>query len=147
MTLPLISDEQIRLLSKKLKEKEEILELFQTNGGDALKMLQRNGQSLFNNLQTLPQEIAIKAQQYSSEFLRLNELYYAKKNEIEKMYAAQIEFQAITKESNLNLFNPINKLSGDINRLLETAQPYLKQGGRKNKKGKISKPKSVKKVK
>lgn len=143
MSLPLIADEQIRLLYKKLKEKEELLDILQTNGGDALKMLQRSGQSLFNNLQSLPQEIAIKAQQFSSDFLRLNELYVSKKVETEKMYAAQIDFQAMTKEFNLNLFNPINKLSNDINRLLEVAQPYLKQGGRK-KKAKIVKTKSGK---
>jgi hypothetical protein len=134
MTLPLISDEQIRSLCKKLKEKEEIMDLFQTNGGDALKMLQRSGQSLYDNLQLLPNDITIKAQQYSIEFLRLNELYYNKKNEFEKGYASQIDFQTVTKELNLNLFNPINKLSNDMNRLLEAAQPYLTQkGGRKHK--------------
>ncbi len=52
MSLPLISDEQIRLLCKKLKEKEEILDLFQTNAGDALKMIQHSGESLFKILQT-----------------------------------------------------------------------------------------------
>lgn len=142
MTLPLISDEQIRLLCKKLKEKEEILDLFQTNGGDALKMLQRSGQSLFNNLQTLPQEITTKAQQYSSEFLRLNELYYSKKNEFEKTYAAQLDFQTITKDLNLTLFNPINKLSNEMNRLLEASQSHLTQQGGRKRKAKITKAKT-----
>lgn len=142
--LPLIADEQIRLLCKKLKEKEEVLDLLQTNGGDALKMLQKSGQSLFNNLQSLPQDIAVKAQQYSTEFLRLNELYTVKKIELDKIYAAQIEFQSMTKELSLNLFNPINKLSNEMNRLLEIAQPYLKQIGGRKKKSKPSKSKSRK---
>jgi hypothetical protein len=142
MSLPLISDEQIRLLCKKLKEKEEILDLFQTNAGDALKMIQHSGESLFKILQTLPQEIVTKVKQYSSEFLRLNELYYSKKNEFEKSYAVQVDFQTVTKELNLSLFNPINKLSNDMNRLLEAAQPHLTQQGGRKRKAKITKAKA-----
>ena len=142
MSLPLISDEQIRLLCKKLKEKEEILDLFQTNAGDALKMIQHSGESLFKILQTLPQEIVTKVKQYSFEFLRLNELYYSKKNEFEKSYAVQVDFQTVTKELNLSLFNPINKLSNDMNRLLEAAQQHLTQQGGRKRKAKITKAKA-----